>query len=173
MKPAQKLMVIPMAVCDTVGFGLGICFTGLANTIGIPWAGYSWDDMHGFVIPYVLAAAIASLLSITAIACKNRRTSLSCYAATVNLALPLFCSYAFSRWPGGDDGGMMAWSIFVVPITVLILCSSIILVAIVMRTVPLNRYKAFWPWLIPYATLVVASIGSIAWTAKTLFSMFL
>jgi hypothetical protein len=172
MRPTSSLTIMPMAVCDIIALGFSICFTGLTTAVGIPWAGYLWDDMHGFVVPYVLSTALATLLSIMALSYKNRRTLLVCCAATVNLALPIFCWYAISRWPGGDDGGGMAWLIFVVPLTVLIMWSSTVPVANVVRTLPLNRYTVLWPWLIPCAALIVTSIGSTAWAAKILFSMF-
>jgi hypothetical protein len=77
MKPASSLMIIPMAASDIVALGLSIGFTGLTNTIGIPWAGYAWNEMHGFIIPYVLTAAVASVLSIMAIASRRWRAQLS------------------------------------------------------------------------------------------------
>jgi ABC-type transport system involved in cytochrome c biogenesis permease subunit len=91
MKPALNLTIFAMAVCNIVAFGISMGFTGLTNLVGIPWAGYSWDDMHGFVVPYVLDVTIVTVLLLMAIACKSKRLSLSCYAATLNLALPIFC----------------------------------------------------------------------------------
>jgi hypothetical protein len=173
MKPAQTLAIVSMTVCDLAAFMLSVCFTGLTSAIGILWVGYSWDEMNSFVVPYVLAAAVACLLSIAAIVYKKGRTFLGWFAATANIALPLFCWYAFSRWPGGADGGMMSWAVFVMPITVITLWSSIVLGTKMMRTVPFNRHTAFWPWLIPYLALLVAAIGSTAWAAKILLRMFL
>lgn len=126
MKSAPQLMLLSMTVSDIITFGISIAFTGLTSAVGIPWVGYSWDDMHGFVVPYVLATALATLLAIMAIAFKGRRTSLGFYAAIVNWTLPLFCWYAISRWPGGDDGGGMAWKFFVIPLTLLTFIISVL-----------------------------------------------
>lgn len=173
MKPTHTLAIVAMTVCDIAAFMVSVCFTGLASAIGIPWVGYSWDETHSFVIPYVLAAAVACLLSITAIVYKRWRTLLGWFAATANLALPLFCWHALSRWPGGDDGGMMSWAIFVLPITVITLWSCLVLGTKIMRTVPFNRHTFFWPWLLLYVALLGAAIGSTIWIAKILLQMFL
>ena len=107
-----------LAMSDTMLFGLCLAFTPLSTAVGIPWVGYKWGDWHSFVAPHVILSG--GLAVLCACALSNRPgTSVAPIATLSHSALAATYAWAILRWPGGDDGGGMAWQLIIGPLTAL------------------------------------------------------
>ncbi|HSB05478.1 MAG TPA: hypothetical protein VLK23_09795 [Thermodesulfobacteriota bacterium] len=94
-------------------FWLALSFTPITTTLGIPLFGYNWRDMYVFVWPEVFLGAIALLLDIRMLLKEKAHRKLFWWSLVLEplLAMGWWFPFLFRLWPGGDDGGGMAWLI--------------------------------------------------------------
>ncbi len=92
---------------------LALSFTPITTMLGIPWVGYSWGNMHVFVWPEVFLGAIALSSDIPLLFKEKASQGLFWWSLILEplLAIGWWFPFLFRLWPGGDDGGGMAWII--------------------------------------------------------------
>ena len=104
-------------------------FTPLTTAVGIPWVGYDWDNWHGFVAPHLVLSAC---LVIAAAWNPTTESAESTARQVIGWMQPFLAAtfiWAMRQWPGGDDGGGMAWLLCVGPVTALTLVVGSIVAA--------------------------------------------
>lgn len=94
-------------------FWLALSFTPITTMLGSPWVGYSWRDMYVFIWPEVFLGAVALSLDILVLF-KGKALGMFFWWSLISeqlLAMGWWFPFPFRLWPGGDDGGGMAWII--------------------------------------------------------------
>ena len=80
--------------------------------VGIGWGGYSEHDWHPFVTPHVVLSGSLAFAVVFALFSRTATTALS-IVTTLHAILAATYEWAMLQWPGGDDGGGMAWQLFI------------------------------------------------------------
>ena len=66
-----------------------------------------------FTLPFIIVVGCLSLISITGFIIERYRFKLLWVISILYLFLPVLCSFALHRWPGGDDGTGFTWGIYI------------------------------------------------------------